>query len=207
MCQPTFKIRKKCVSHGFRSHGKNVTWNASVKASEIINWGPRVPKESLVSNGIFGGFLFSVLGKKLFDIRALQGKNIWVLFKTLLWRSYPTVSEHLDAGRLINFFIWQSSCCLTDKITFPIKINTHASAFLLGRFPPQCCGVVYCHVLGSLRLDVVLTSFQTSFRMQLSRSSRPDIVWDGGDPGHSSLLLSRSGVVLCSTEEYWSSTL
>ena len=56
-------------------------------------------------------------------------------------------------------------------------MNTHASAFLLGCFPRQCCGVVYCHVLKSLRLDVVLTSFQTSFHMQLSRSSRPDIVW------------------------------
>ena len=33
--------------------------------------------------------------------------------------------------------------------------------------------VVYCHALKSLRLDVVLTSFQTSFH----RSSRPDIVW------------------------------
>ena len=73
-----------------------------------------------------------------------------------------SVNRHLDAGRLINFFIWQSSCCqlhtsvpARDKITFPIKMNTHASAFLLGRFPPQCCGVVYCHVLKSLRLDVV----------------------------------------------------
>ena len=95
-----------------------------------------------------------------------------------------SVNRHLDAGRLINFFIWQSSCCqlhtsvpARDKITFPIKMNTHASAFLLGRFPPQCCGVVYCHVLKSLRLDVVLTSFQTSLHMQLSRSSIPDIVW------------------------------
>ena len=91
-----------------------------------------------------------------------------------------SVNRHLDAGRLIYVFIWQSSCCqlhtsvpTRDKITFPIKMNTHASAFLLGRFPPQCCGVVYCHVLKSLRLDVVLTSFH----MQLSRSSRPDIVW------------------------------
>ena len=90
-----------------------------------------------------------------------------------------SVNRHLDAGRLINFFIWQSSCCqlhtsvpARDKITFPIKMNTHASAFLLGRFPPQCCGVACCHVLKSLRLDVVL-----SFHMQLSRSSRPDIVW------------------------------
>ena len=73
-----------------------------------------------------------------------------------------SVNRHLDAGRLINFFIWQSPCCqlhtsvpARDKITFPIKSNTHASAFLLGRFPPQSCGVVYYHVLKSLRLDVV----------------------------------------------------
>ena len=83
-----------------------------------------------------------------------------------------SVNRHLDAGRLINFFIWQSSCCqlhtsvpARDKITFPIKMNTHASALLLGRFPPQCCGVVYCHVLKPLRLDVILTSFQTPFHM------------------------------------------
>ena len=41
----------------------------------------------------------------------------------------------------------------------------------------------------SSQLDVVLTSFQTSFHLQLSRSSRPDIVWAlpyVGDSGHSS---------------------
>ena len=51
-------------------------------------------------------------------------------------------------------------------------MNTHASAFLLGRFPPQCCGCLLpCAKVPAL--DVVLTSFQTSFH----RSSRPDIVW------------------------------
>ena len=52
-------------------------------------------------------------------------------------------------------------------------MNIHAAAFLLGCLPAQRCGAVYCHALKSLRLDVVLTSFH----MQLSRSSRPDIVW------------------------------
>ena len=57
------------------------------------------------------------------------------------------VNKHLHGGRRINIFIWQSSCCqlhisvpASDKVTSPIKMNTHASAFLLGRFPPQCCG-------------------------------------------------------------------
>ena len=56
-------------------------------------------------------------------------------------------------------------------------MNIHAAAFLLGCLPAQRCGAVYCHVLKSLHLDVVLTAFQTSFHMQLSRASRPDIVW------------------------------
>ncbi len=72
-------------------------------------------------------------------------------------------------------------------------MNIHAAVFLLGCLPAQRCGAVYCHVLKSLHLDVVLTSFQTSFHMQLSRSSRPDASSHVGDPGHSSLLRSRSG--------------
>ena len=94
------------------------------------------------------------------------------------------MSRHLDAGRLINFFIWHSSCCqlhtsvpIKDKMTVSMFINIHAAAFSLGCFPAQRCGAVYCHVLKSLHLDVALTSFQTSFHMQLSRSSRPGIVW------------------------------
>ena len=66
---------------------------------------------------------------------------------------------------------------IKDKITVPMHMNIHSAAFLLGFLPAQRCGAVYCHVLKSLHLDVVLTSFQTSFHMQLSRSSRPDIVW------------------------------
>ena len=60
-----------------------------------------------------------------------------------------SVNRHLDAGRLINFFIWQSSCCqlhtsvpARDKITFPIKMNTHASAFFNRTLPSSvlwCC--------------------------------------------------------------------
>ena len=95
-----------------------------------------------------------------------------------------SLNSHLDAGRLINFFIWHSSCCqlhtsvaLKDKITVSMYMNIHAAAFLLGCLPARRCGAVYCHVLKSLHLDVVLMSFQTSFHMQLSRSSRPDIVW------------------------------
>ena len=63
------------------------------------------------------------------------------------YRVPQPVNKHLHAGRRINIFIWQSSCCqlhilvpASDKVTSPIKMNTHASAFLLGRFPPQCCG-------------------------------------------------------------------
>ena len=95
-----------------------------------------------------------------------------------------SLSSHLDAGRLISFFIWHSSCCqlhtsvaIKDKITVSMYMNIHAAAFLLGCLPAQRCGAVYCHVLKSLHLDVVLTAFQTSFHMQLSRASRPDIVW------------------------------
>jgi len=52
-------------------------------------------------------------------------------------------------------------------------MNIHAAAFLLGCFPAQRCGAVYCRALKSLHLDVALTSFH----MQLSWPSRPDIVW------------------------------
>ena len=66
---------------------------------------------------------------------------IWVLFeKPYCGARIPQpVNKHLDAGRRINFFIRQSSCCqlhisvpASDKVTSPIKMNTHASAFLLG---------------------------------------------------------------------------
>ena len=60
---------------------------------------------------------------------------------------------------------------------------------------PQVAALSPSRVCSS-QLDVALTSFQTSFHLQLSRSSRQDIVWAlpyVGDSGHSRLLPSRSG--------------
>ena len=68
---------------------------------------------------------------------------------------------------------------------FPFKSQTWCCCFLATMLACSACGAVYCHVLKSLHLDVVLTSFQTSFHMQLSQSSRPDIHLCG--PGRSSV--------------------
>ncbi len=110
-------------------------------------------------------------------------------------------SSYLDAGRLINFFIWHSSCyqfhksfAIKDKIAVSMYINIHVAAFLLGCLPAQRCGAVYCHVLKFLHLDIVPNVIP-----HVAQPSRPDIVWVlppmlfVGNPRCSSLLPSKSG--------------
>ena len=76
-------------------------------------------------------------------------------------------------------------------------MKTYASGFWLGCLFAQRCGAVYCHALKSRHLDVVLTSFQTSFHMQLSRPSRPDISLC--HPGKEMVWASRWSVALSHT--------
>ena len=86
-------------------------------------------------------------------------------------RGGESISSY-DIPPVVNFHI---SIAIKDQITVAMYMNIHAAAFLLGCLPAQHCAAVYCHVLKSLHLDVILTSFQTSFHMQLSRSSRPEL--------------------------------
>ena len=117
-----------------------------------------------------------------------------------------SVSRHLVAGRLINFFIWHFSCCqlhtsvpIKDKITVSMYMNIHAAAFLLGCFPAQRCGAVYCHLLKSLHLDVALTSFPHAAQPILKTRHSLGASSHVGDPGRSSLQPSRSAqeIALC----------
>ena len=108
-----------------------------------------------------------------------------------------SVSRHLDAGRLINFFIWHSSCCQLHT-SVPIKdhcfhLHEHSCCcFLAGMLP--CSALWRCLLpcakvpAPGRRLDVVPHAAQLVLKTRHSLGASSYV----GDPERSSLQPSRS---------------